>query len=387
MTTRVFFIAVLALLSLPARSMAGGPVHGARTAGMGTAFVAVADDPSAILFNPAGLASIRGTKIYGGLSVFTINSDYLDKTGRTEETDFNVFFPPHLYITTDLGRDNLALGLGVYAPFGIGGRSWPQNGLTKFTSTRSEIATLSVNPTFAIKPTPYLMVGAGLDYMKAYSLAEKMVDQSVFGMGDGKLRLLGDGDGFGFNAGALVRLKRLSIGLAYRSEIEVDIDGQLEIEAIPPAMQGALGGSEFSTEARTMLAFPEIWSFGPAYALKKNITIAVDYELVKWSGVNQTEVDLAREVPSAGITDGTTTLNWKDSNQIKAGFEYRPTSTLAIRGGYAFIATFVPEHILDAGNADSNPTSTTSALVLATPSAREPLWTYSTTRAFSKRGR
>jgi len=342
------------LLFLPARSMAGGPVHGARAAGMGTAFVALADDPSAILFNPAGIASIRGTRVYGGNSVLTINTDFLDSAGRTEETDFNIFFPPHFYITTDLGRDNLAIGFGVYAPFGIGGRSWPLNGLTKFTSTRAEVATLSINPTVAIKLTPHIMVGAGFDYMKAYSLAEKMLDQGVFGSGDGKLRLVGDGGGIGFNAGAIIRLKGLSIGLAYRSEIEVDIDGQLEMEAIAPPLQGVLGGPEFTTEARTRLAFPEIWSFGLAYALKKNLTITADYELVKWSGVNQTEVDLAIEVPAAGVTDGTTTLNWKDSNQIKAGFEYRPTSALAIRGGYAFISTFVPEHTLNAGNPDSN---------------------------------
>ncbi|MFQ5354684.1 MAG: OmpP1/FadL family transporter, partial [Thermodesulfobacteriota bacterium] len=234
MSTLRFIVMIVVLLCLPVRSMAGGPVHGARAAGMGTAFVALADDPSAILFNAAGIASIRGTEIYGGNTVLTINSDYLDKAGRTEETDFNIFTTPHLYITTDLGRDNITIGLGVYAPFGIGGRSWPLNGLTKFTSTRAEIATLSVNPTVAIKVTPQIMVGAGLDYMGAYSLAEKMLDQGIFGAGDGKLRLKGYGYGLGFNAGAIVRLKKLNVGLAYRSEIEVDIEGQLEMEAIAP---------------------------------------------------------------------------------------------------------------------------------------------------------
>ncbi len=354
MSTRRLALMIIVLLFLPARSMAGGPVHGARAAGMGTAFVAVASDPSAILFNPAGIAQIRGTRVYGGNSALTINSDYLDRAGRTEETDFRAYFPPHFYITTDLGRDDLAFGLGVYAPFGIGGRTWPQNGLTRFTSTRAEIATLSVNPTVGVKLTPHVMVGAGFDYMGAYSLSERMLDQGAFGAGDGKLRLKGDGYGMGFNAGVIARLKGLSIGLAYRSEIEVDIDGQLEMESIAPPLQAAFGGPEFSTDARTRIAFPEIWSLGLAYAIGQDFTIALDYELVKWSGVNQTDLDLAREVPSAGLTDGTTTLNWKDSSQVKAGFEYKLTSALAIRGGYAFISTFVPEHSLEAGNPDSN---------------------------------
>jgi hypothetical protein len=38
----------------PVAAFAGGPVHGAKAAGMGTAFIGLADDPSAILFNPAG---------------------------------------------------------------------------------------------------------------------------------------------------------------------------------------------------------------------------------------------------------------------------------------------------------------------------------------------
>lgn len=62
----VIFI-VIALLLLPDLAFAGGPVHGAKGSAMGTAFVAVSDDPSAIAYNPAGLTQLSGTNIYGGL--------------------------------------------------------------------------------------------------------------------------------------------------------------------------------------------------------------------------------------------------------------------------------------------------------------------------------
>jgi long-subunit fatty acid transport protein len=55
---------------------AGIPVLGAKAAGMGTAFVAVADDPSAIAYNPAGLAGSRGTRIYGGATAVIPSSKY-----------------------------------------------------------------------------------------------------------------------------------------------------------------------------------------------------------------------------------------------------------------------------------------------------------------------
>lgn len=47
------FLAVLCLvLSAKKRSLAGTPIHGGKAAGMEAAFVAIADDPSAVLHNP-----------------------------------------------------------------------------------------------------------------------------------------------------------------------------------------------------------------------------------------------------------------------------------------------------------------------------------------------
>jgi long-chain fatty acid transport protein len=40
--------------------------HGSRAMGMGGAFIAVASDPSAIYFNPAGLSQLKGLKVMMG---------------------------------------------------------------------------------------------------------------------------------------------------------------------------------------------------------------------------------------------------------------------------------------------------------------------------------
>ena len=95
----------------PTVSLAGGPIHGAKAAAMGTAFVAVADDPSAILHNPAGLANLKGTNLYGGGIAVILSSEYKSPEGGRERTSFQVFFPPHFYISTDLGTNSLGLGL------------------------------------------------------------------------------------------------------------------------------------------------------------------------------------------------------------------------------------------------------------------------------------
>jgi long-chain fatty acid transport protein len=72
------FITILFLLflAIPDIASAGGPILGARSTGMGTAFTAVADDPSTIAVNPAGLTQLKGTELYGGTTFIIPSTEY-----------------------------------------------------------------------------------------------------------------------------------------------------------------------------------------------------------------------------------------------------------------------------------------------------------------------
>jgi long-chain fatty acid transport protein len=61
-------------------------------------------------------------------------------------------------------------------------------------------------------------------------------------------------------------------------------------------------------------------------------------------------LDLKDEVPSANFTDSSAPLDWKDVWLIKVGAEYRLNESLALRGGYVYVETYVPDHTLDAAN-------------------------------------
>lgn len=354
---RGLFVLLFLFLSLApaARAVAGGPIHGARAAGMGTAFIGVADDPSAILHNPGGLTQSKGTQAYGGVTAVYVRSELEDATGERESTDFQLFYPPHLYLTSNLGTRRWVLGVGLHSPFGIGGRKWDKTGLTRYGSTESGIATFAVNPTAAWQVHPSLSVAIGIDYLWARSRTERMVDQSPLGAGDGEFRLEGDGDGWGYNLGLLWRVgPSVRVGFAYRSRIEVDIEGEARLSGIAPALQPLFGGDRFETDAKTRLRFPEIYGLGIALDPGPRWTLALDVEVVRWSSFDETTVDFEREVPAAGFVDGTTRLGWKDSWQFKAGADWRPTDRVSLRGGYAYIPTPVPERTLEPGNPDAN---------------------------------
>jgi long-chain fatty acid transport protein len=341
--------------TIPSISHAGGPIHGGKAAGMGTAFIAVADDPSAILHNAAGLTQSKGTQIYSGVSIIFPKTEYESPSGASEETEFDVFFPPTLYISSDFGMEDIVVGLGIHPTFGIGGRTWPEDGLIRYKSVEGFTATTTINPTIAWQVMQNLSVAAGLDYMYALNNSKVMLDQSLVGAGDAEMMIESDGGGWGYNLGALITLNEsFRIGIVYRSEVKIDSSGDLEINDIAPALQPAFGSSDFNTHVSSPFTFPDIYSLGIAYFPDDRLVIAFDVELVRWSTFKQSDLDLDDEVPAAGITDVSMPLDWKDSWQFKTGIDYMVSETLSLRGGYAFINTPAPEHTLCPANPDAD---------------------------------
>jgi long-chain fatty acid transport protein len=352
---RCLAITILTLLLTPALSIAGNPMHGSKAAGMNTAFVGVVDDPSAILHNPAGLTLSKGTNIYLGGTAVILSSTYENDAGQSEKTEFQSFYVPHLYISSDFGASDIVFGIGVYSPFGLGGRKWPEDGLTRYASVESYTATFSLNPTVAWEVMPGLSIATGVDYMRAMNHQEKMIDQSSVSAKNAEISLDAEGDGWGYNLGALIALNsKLRLGLAYRSRIKVDYKGDLDVEGVAPALQPLVGSSGFNTDISTTSTFPEIYSIGIAYFPDEKIVLAFDVEWVRWSSFKKSDLDLEDEVPRAGLSDSSMRMDWKDSLQYKIGMEYRFNDAVSFRTGYAFIKTPVPETTLSADMPDSD---------------------------------
>jgi long-chain fatty acid transport protein len=145
----------------------------------------------------------------------------------------------------------------------------------------------------------------------------------------------------------------VSVGFAYRSTIKVNFKGDVQLKNIAPALQPLFNGSEFSSDMSTSMKFPDIISLGVAYRPTAKLTLALDLEEIRWSTFRSSMINLQNEVPQAGITSGSTELDWKNMWTAKIGAEYRATDRLSLRGGYAYVARAVPDNTLDPGNPDS----------------------------------
>lgn len=348
---------VLLFLGLiwPSSVLASGfriETQGARAMGMGNAFAAVADDLSAVYYNPAGLAGLDEPALYLGATVMLPSTIYENASGAKERTDSQVFLPPHLYAVYPVR--NLAFAVGAYSPFGLGTK-WSDTGLARYQATESELTTININPAIAVKVRPWLYLGAGINYMRSRAVMEKMVDQSLVGGIDAPFRLEGDGDGWGYNAGIIiVPGERLRLGASYRSAVSVDYSGSASLKNIAPAIQPLFGGVSFRTNAGTSIKFPDILTLGAAFRPSEKITLVLDLDRSGWSSHESFAVDLENEVAPAGFIDSTEAKDWKDVWAIKGGVEYRASERLSIRGGYAYHENPVPERTLDPGLPDSD---------------------------------
>jgi len=116
----------------------------------GNAFVATADNPSAIYYNPAGITQLEGQNFSAGLYLISADTKYTSPTGATAETDTSFQVVPQLYYVNSLKNTPLSFGFGVYAPNGLSldwGTNHPfrtiaENGKLLYATVKAVVACL-----------------------------------------------------------------------------------------------------------------------------------------------------------------------------------------------------------------------------------------------------
>src|SRR2546422_5792003 len=94
------------------------PDQGAIATARGNAFVATADNPSAIYYNPAGITQLEGQQLQAGLYVLAPGVQFDSPAGARAETKSDVNVVPQLYYVVSPKNLPLSFGLGLYVPYG-----------------------------------------------------------------------------------------------------------------------------------------------------------------------------------------------------------------------------------------------------------------------------
>ncbi len=315
-------------------------VKSVKASAMGEAFVAQADDPSAIAFNPAGLPQVKGTQCASGVVMTNAWVDHMSTAGVKEEVLDKWQYVPSLFFTTDLGMEDIVAGLGITVPNGLGS-TWSDKGFARYVATYSDLRVIDMNPSIGWQINEQFSMGAGGSYYYSDVTLDSRLDYGTLlgspGSADGKSHLTGSGDGWGYNAGVLWKMtEKQTCAFTFKSPYTIKYTGVSKITDIP----GALGvGTAADTMLKAKINFPAVLNLGYAYRPAERLKLEVDLDWTRWESVNSVVVDF---IPAA-VADVTYEYEFENTFAYKFGAEYLLTDSLKLRGGYIFNSNATPE--------------------------------------------
>jgi long-chain fatty acid transport protein len=316
---------------------------GARPVSMGGAFTALANDFSAVYYNPAALINSKSLKLHGGYSFADYYLDLDTETGKGEDraeriSDLSAFT---LGVSTRIFPHDedarFAAGLGIFLP--------TRRILTAF-SVAAPIAPEGGTPTSS--PPQYIMYGEKRDKIGVYfGGAVRVIDGLSLGAGAALLADLPGAVDLDFinssvdieyelewdlspNAGIFWQaLPGLSLGLTYRGELSLKIESRANV---------LVAGSpllSLNVEAITLFS-PQQIAFGFAWDPHPDFTVAFDLTWQDWSAYDR---------PFTVVTPGPRPEDpdFDDTWTPRLGLEYQLTGLIALRMGYYYQPSPVPE--------------------------------------------
>ena len=344
--------------------------------GMGTAYAVGSsgiDDASTIYFNPAGMSRLHGSNLSGGLHIVDLKTDFKGSaeyanTGAAPPAGFDgvpiegrrklnldtTELVPSGYISHQ-HSDKVWFGIGVNAPFGLitdyDSRKW----VGRYNAIKSELLTININPSMAFKFNDNVSIGFGVNAMYADGELTNMADgglglasippppdgpgpQGAPGSDDGFVKLTADDWGYGFNAGLLLTPTQNSrIGLHYRSEIDLNLDGDAKVSGFDsPLLESAKG----KQDAKLDITLPDSVSLSGNYSLNSRWGFMADVTWTNWSDIDTLDIKLQDGSRSVAVWD------YDDSWRYSIGAEFKPSRTWTFRTGVALDETPIPKDSL-----------------------------------------
>ena len=322
--------------------------QGTGAMGQGNAFSAQADDPSAVFFNPAGIVQLEGIQVYTGGTFIVPNIRY--KGEVEDETVSRVYFPPYLYLTNRV-KDGLALGLGIFSPFGLS-TVWHEDWEGRYISTYSRLTTMDLNPTLAYRHEN-LSLALGLNALSAELVLRKRLPLYYVngGLPDGTQELSGRTWGYGYNLGLLYGMgPGWSLGISYRSRIRLDFD-HAESRFEVPQSQSAFFRD---TGARGTLELPPSLTCGVCWRPAGHWSVEFDMTWTGWSTYDEVKIEFEEPVGYTQSEEFRQPKRWRDVMAYRFGLKYLLSDALNLRLGYIYDQSPVPSSTFDPQLPDGN---------------------------------
>jgi long-chain fatty acid transport protein len=323
-------IALIGLCFGPAVFALGfrNPDQNARATGQGEAFVAQADDPSAVYYNPAGLTQVTGTEGMSGGSMIIRDIKFHPAGGGKSVSMNDPAYTFHLYASSDLKTDRWRLGFGINVPFGTS-MNWGND--TPFANilTKANLTVINYAPTVAFKVNDHLSLGAGVSIYQGNTELEFNYDPHK--PAGPKFKFEGSGVAVGGTFGVMWRITdQHTVGIVYRLPFSLQFDGTASVPSYP------------SAPANCTIQFPQSIAAGYAFRPTKKLKLEFDIEWTDWNTLNT--VQLHSNNPTVtGDLRSALPFDWQAGFFYEFGVQYQINTNWVARLGYIFSENTVPD--------------------------------------------
>ncbi len=374
--------AVVAAVLAPSVGMASGyKINEQSAAGMGTAHAgraAMATDASVVYYNPAAMTELDRAQFSGGFTYINADGEFNgngtdakgDSITGADDTDpysnggdfLGEAFIPFFYYVQPI-NDQISVGLGIFTPFGTNTEyddDFVGGGFADETSLKS----IEIQPSIAFKIDEQFSIGGGIDIVYMEGTLSKQVDtipgavSPAFAGFENHFEVSGDDWGYGWNLGAYYKLSdATTLGLTYRSEIDLKLEGDSEFDEefkyFDAAANGGLGGiGSYGTirpqASKVPLTTPESATLSVTHQLTDELLLQAGTTWTGWSSFQYFDViatENTADATAADVSDVTGLGNgyighivekWDDVWAISVGATYQLNDRIALRAGYAF---------------------------------------------------
>lgn len=323
--------AVMAVCAASAAHAAGFMLTEQSAGALGRAYAGVGvdgTDISGVYYNPATMTLHPGTQIQAGFVAVGLDLAFegKDKDGNpiTENGQYNTQAIPHGYISHQL-TDSVWLGLAMTVPFGMGTEykddwAWGSRGIS------AEVLTFDFNPNVAWKISDKLSLGAGMSIQ--YASADLKLSMNPQNPGAMTSEVDADSLAWGFNVGLMWSpLENLRFGLSYRSRINHNADGDLEIRRdgyLLPLMDAT---ATISTPAWAMAT--------AAWDVNDLLSLYATFRWTDWSSFKELTIE--------SVQSNTIHNEWQDTYLVSVGADLRFTNWWTFRAGIGYETSAVDD--------------------------------------------
>lgn len=346
---------------------------GARAEGFGGAFIGLADDATAIVWNPAGLAHLERAEA-------SVVTRYI-----SEGADYKYSFDPTLNESERQGHFSLNFG-SVALPLSLGElkvvfAAAYQRQLDFYYSKSERYETTdgsntyrvkerqedrggvnTITPAIAVRISPMISFGLSANIWMGDIDSKSRYDVEDVGRNINAYAL--DYSGLNFVIGGLVDFEGMKngfpmkLGLTMRTPFRLDADGTYDVDEEIAVLLPAPGQATF--KMRQQIEMPFMIGVGASYRIGENLTVAADYESRSYGNKKIKYEATYEPTGSVGTSEGDISESKSNFNEFRIGAEYlivTDNAVIPLRMGFKTVPTGYANYDYDAVNGVIVPTN------------------------------